>query len=211
MSRELVRRILTHGQHTRDIRRTAIFSWRFVSSRVQRERHRRSVLKDVSGVDSIRKSVSSETDRATVAMHIAGELVGRFLLERKAINCICLTSNAAVVTAWSNDYSYETVFARQVEAYGQRGGTLLGISTSGNSANVVRAFETARELGMNTIGLTGQGGGKMAALSTVLIDVPSKSTPIIQQLHITIYHYLCEQIEIRLAPAMDQLPAAKAG
>jgi len=148
---------------------------------------------------------------ASDAMHIAGELVGRFLLERKAINCICLASNAAVVTAWSNDYSYETVFARQVEAYGQRGGTLLGISTSGNSANVVRAFEKARELGMNTIGLTGQGGGKMAALSTVLIDVPSKSTPIIQQLHITIYHYLCEQIEVRLAPALEQLPAAKAG
>src|SRR5215469_7038935 len=78
---------------------------------------------------------------ASDAMHITGELVGRFLKERRALRAICLASNAAVVTAWANDYSYETVFARQVEAYGGPGGVLLGISTSGNSANVVLAFE----------------------------------------------------------------------
>jgi D-sedoheptulose 7-phosphate isomerase len=136
---------------------------------------------------------------ASDAMHITGELVGRFLKERKAINCICLSSNGAVLTAWANDYAFETVFARQVEAYGRGGGALLGISTSGNSLNVVRAFETARALGIATIGMTGEGGGKLADVSDVLIDVPSKHTPIIQQVHICIYHYLCEKIEDALS------------
>lgn len=136
---------------------------------------------------------------ASDAMHIAGELVGRFLRERRAINCICLSSNPAVLTAWANDYSYDTVFARQVEAYGQGGGLLWGISTSGNSANVAHAFQTARSLGVKTVALTGEGGGKLRALSDVLIDVPSRRTPIIQQLHICIYHYICEQVEARYA------------
>ncbi len=136
---------------------------------------------------------------ASDAMHIAGELVGRFLKERKALNCICLSSNPSVLTAWSNDYSYETVFSRQVEAYGAAGGVILGISTSGNSANVVEAFRVAKAMGMTTIGLTGEGGGKMAELCDILVDVPSRSTPMIQQVHICIYHYICEQVEARLA------------
>lgn len=136
---------------------------------------------------------------ASDSMHITGELVGRFLKERQALKCICLSSNPAVLTAWSNDYSYETVFARQVEAYGEKGGVLWGISTSGNSKNVVAAMEQARTMGMTTIGLTGQGGGKMAATSDILVDVPSKHTPDIQQIHICLYHYMCEQVEARLA------------
>ncbi len=131
-------------------------------------------------------------------MHITGELVGRFLKERRALNCICLSSNPAVLTAWSNDYSYDTVFSRQVEAYARRGGAVLGISTSGNSMNVVNAFEAARLAGMTTIGLTGRGGGKMATVSDILIDVPSLRTPDIQQVHICLYHYLCEAVEARL-------------
>jgi D-sedoheptulose 7-phosphate isomerase len=134
---------------------------------------------------------------ASDAMHITGELVGRFLKERKAINCICLSSNPVVLTAWANDYSYDTVFARQVEAYGNSGGVLLGISTSGNSTNVVRAFEAAKLLGVRSIALTGEGGGKLASVCDFLIDVPSRRTPIVQQLHICIYHYICEQIEAR--------------
>ncbi len=138
---------------------------------------------------------------ASDAMHITGELVGRFLRERKAINCICLASNSAVITAWSNDYTFDSVFSRQVEAYGRPGGVLLGISTSGNSANVIRAFEMARQRSMATVALTGEGGGKLAELSDVLIDVPSRRTPIIQQLHICIYHYLCERIEMAFSDA----------
>lgn len=136
---------------------------------------------------------------ASDAMHITGELVGRFLKERRALNCICLSSNPAVLTAWSNDYSFDTVFSRQVEAYGKRGGVILGISTSGNSGNVIKAFEAARGLGMTTIGLTGEGGGKMAAVSDILVDVPSRSTPMIQQVHICLYHYICEKVEAELA------------
>jgi D-sedoheptulose 7-phosphate isomerase len=132
---------------------------------------------------------------ASDAMHITAELVGRFLKERKAINCICLSSDVAVLTAWANDYSYSSVFARQVEAHGTGGGALLGISTSGNSENVVRAFETARSIGVKTVGLTGEGGGKLAPLSDVLIDVPAKVTALVQQLHMCIYHYICERIE----------------
>jgi D-sedoheptulose 7-phosphate isomerase len=135
---------------------------------------------------------------ASDAMHITGELVGRFLKERRGLKAICLSSNPAVLTAWSNDYSYDTVFSRQTEAYGEQGGVILGISTSGNSRNVIAAFEVAKSLGMTTIALTGEGGGKMAALSDILLDVPSRSTPLIQQVHICLYHYLCEQVEARL-------------
>ncbi len=136
---------------------------------------------------------------AADAMHITGELVGRFLKERKALNVLCLSSNPAVLTAWSNDYSYETVFSRQVEAYAASGGVVLGISTSGNSANVIEAFKVARTAGMTTIALTGAGGGTMAAGADILIDVPSRSTPLIQQVHICLYHYICQRVEARFA------------
>ena len=138
---------------------------------------------------------------ASDAQHITGELVGRFLKERRGLKAICLSSNAAVLTAWANDYSYDTVFSRQVEAYGEPGGVLLGLSTSGNSGNVVKAFEAARALGMTTIALTGEGGGKLAALSDLLLAVPSRHTPLIQQGHLCLYHFLCERVEARLATA----------
>ncbi|MHA7066025.1 D-sedoheptulose-7-phosphate isomerase [Azospirillum argentinense] len=134
---------------------------------------------------------------AADAMHITGELVGRFLKERRALKAICLSSNAAVLTAWSNDYDYATVFSRQVEAYAAPGGVLFGISTSGNSKNVVNALQAARAAGMTTVGLTGEGGGKMADLCDHLIAVPSRHTPDIQQVHLCIYHYICEMVEAR--------------
>ncbi|MGO8918828.1 MAG: SIS domain-containing protein [Stellaceae bacterium] len=132
---------------------------------------------------------------AADSSHIAGELVGRFLRERRALKCISLAANTAVLTAWGNDYSYDTVFARQVEALGEAGGVLWGISTSGNSRNVVEAFKVARSKGMLTIALTGKGGGKLAALADILIDVPSTRTPDIQQVHLVLYHYICERVE----------------
>lgn len=136
---------------------------------------------------------------AADAMHITGELVGRFLKERRALNAVCLSSNPSVLTAWSNDYSYDSVFARQVEAYGVAGGVVLGLSTSGNSSNVIKAFETAHGMEMTTVALTGEGGGKLKALAHHLLAVPSRSTPLIQQVHICLYHYLCARIETRLA------------
>lgn len=136
---------------------------------------------------------------AADAMHIAGELVGRFLKERRALNCIALGADPAVATAWSNDYDYASLFARQVQAYGRDGGVLLGISTSGNSANVLQAAEAARAKGMAVIGLTGQGGGRLGPLCDILIAAPSRHTPQIQQIHGCLYHYICEQVEARLA------------
>lgn len=136
---------------------------------------------------------------AADAQHIAAELVGRFLLERRGLPVICLADNAPVITAWANDYAYETVFARQVEAFGRKGSVLVGLSTSGNSGNVVAAFEAARSLGMTTIALTGQGGGRLAPLAHHLLAVPSGHTPLIQQVHICLYHYLCEAVERELS------------
>ncbi len=136
---------------------------------------------------------------AADALHISGELVGRFLLERRALNVICLNANPSIMTAWANDYEYATVFSRQVEAHGVPGGVLWGISTSGNSENVVLAMQEARESGMRTVSLTGETGGRLAALSDVLLNVPSTSTPRIQELHLPIYHYICEQVEARLS------------
>lgn len=132
------------------------------------------------------------------ALHITGELVGRFLMERKALNVISLSDNVGILTAVANDYSYNDVFARQVEAYGKPGAVIIGLSTSGNSTNVIRAFEAARDQGMKTIGFTGKGGGKLAPWSDILIDVPSLVVPLIQQIHLCLYHHLCYAIEQKM-------------
>lgn len=138
---------------------------------------------------------------AADASHIAGELVGRFLINRRGLKCLTLSENASVLTAWANDMGYETVFSRQVEAYGEAGGVLWAISTSGNSPNIVAAAEQARRQGLGIVGLTGQGGGALAPLCDVLLDVPSAHTPLVQQAHQAIYHYLCARIEDTLADA----------
>jgi D-sedoheptulose 7-phosphate isomerase len=136
---------------------------------------------------------------AADAMHITGELVARFLRDRRAFRVICLSESPVVLTAWSNDVTFETVFARQVEAYGGEGAVLLGLSTSGTSRNVVAAFERARRMRMQTVALTGEGGGRLAPLSDFLLAVPSRQTPLIQQVHLCLYHYICEHVERRLA------------
>ena len=114
---------------------------------------------------------------ASDALHISGELVGRFLKERDPINIICLNSNVAVITAWANDYSYETIFERQVKAHSKKGGVCWGISTSGSSSNVLKAFIKAKELEMKTISLTGKNGGQLKDISDININVPSDFTP----------------------------------
>jgi D-sedoheptulose 7-phosphate isomerase len=137
---------------------------------------------------------------AADASHIAGELVGRFLKERRALKAIALSADSAILTAWGNDYSYDDVFARQVHAYGEPGGVLLAISTSGRSKNVVAAVTAAKSKGMSVIGLTGKGGGHLAPMVDILLDVPSSATPLIQQAHMCLYHYLCAEVEARLLP-----------
>jgi len=132
---------------------------------------------------------------AADAQHIVAELVGKFYRLRQAFKAQAFTTNTSILTAWSNDVSYDTIFSRQLEAWGKKGDIAWGISTSGNSPNVVEAFKKARELGVTTIGMTGMGGGAMEELSDVLIAVPSKDTPRIQETHETIYHAVCELVE----------------
>jgi D-sedoheptulose 7-phosphate isomerase len=135
---------------------------------------------------------------AADAQHICAELVGRFAIERRALPAIALTANQALLTAWSNDHHFDDVFARQVEALGQPGDIALGISTSGNSPNVVNALQRARAMGLKTIGLTGAGGGHAAAHCDVLMAVPLHVTPRIQEVHLVTYHAMCAVLEERM-------------
>lgn len=137
---------------------------------------------------------------ASDAQHIAAELVGRFQCERRGLAAIALTADQSVLTALGNDYGYNSVFERQIEAHGQHGDVAWGISTSGNSSNVVRALEKARSMGLKTIGLTGLGGGQMASFCDVLLAVPSRETPRIQEIHLMTYHSICEAVEKAIFP-----------
>lgn len=135
---------------------------------------------------------------AADAQHIAAELSGRFYLDRKPLYAEALHTNSSYLTAVANDYGYDEVFARLVRAMGFKGDIFVGISTSGNSKNILRAVETANEVGMITIGMTGAGGGKMKEACTYLINVPSDDTPRIQECHILIGHIICELVEKQL-------------
>ena len=132
---------------------------------------------------------------ASDSQHLAGELVGRFVDERKPLKSIALTADSAVMTCIVNDYGYEHIFSRQVEALGSKGDVLVGITTSGNSKNVLHAFKAADRKGMETIGLLGKGGGKAASSVKQSIIVPSKSTARVQEMHILVGHILCDSIE----------------
>ena len=135
---------------------------------------------------------------AADAQHIAAELVGKFQLERHALPAIALTVNTSCLTAIANDYSFDEVFARQIEALAAQGDIAAGISTSGNSPNVLHAIERANAQGVTTIGLTGAKGGKLKLLADRCICVPSEDTPRIQEMHILIGHILCEIVEREL-------------
>jgi D-sedoheptulose 7-phosphate isomerase len=132
------------------------------------------------------------------AQHLAAELMGRFRRERPAWRALALHTNSSIITALANDYGYETVFARQIEAWAEPGDVVVGISTSGGSESVVRALARARELGAYAVALTGEGGGRCAAACDLLLAVPSRSTPRIQESHITLGHILCGMIEERM-------------
>ena len=138
---------------------------------------------------------------AADAQHIVAELTGRFLLERKPIRAMALHANTSALTAIGNDYGYEHVFARELSAHARPGDVLLAISTSGNSANVLKAIEMARKLNVVVIGLTGNSGGKMRQACDLCICIPSSSTARIQEMHITIGHAICELLEERMAAA----------
>ena len=132
---------------------------------------------------------------AADAQHIAAELTGRFFRDRRPLPALALHGNTSSLTAIGNDYGYDHVFAREVAAHGRPGDVLLALSTSGNSENVLRAIDAARETRMTVIGLTGESGGKMREVCDVCLCVPSRSTPRIQECHILIGHTICELLE----------------
>jgi len=129
------------------------------------------------------------------AQHIAAELSGRFYFDRPPLDAEALHVNSSYLTAVANDYSYDVIYERLVEAKGKKGDVLVGISTSGNSENVLRALKKAKTLGMSTVAMTGEGGGKMTEYADFLLAVPSKDTPRIQEVHILIGHIICEIVE----------------
>lgn len=137
---------------------------------------------------------------AADAQHLAAEFSGRFYYDRPPLYSEALHVNSSYVTAVGNDYSYDVIYSRMIEAMGKEGDVLVGISTSGNSPNVVKALEAANKLGMITIGMTGETGGKMKDVSKFLLNIPSKDTPRIQECHILLGHILCEIVEANVFP-----------
>ena len=132
---------------------------------------------------------------AADSQHMAAELVGRFQKERRGLASIALTTDTSILTSVGNDYGYDYVFARQIEALCRREDLLIGISTSGNSANVLHAIEAAKTLGATTVAWTGEGGGKLASIADLTLAVPSRVTARVQEAHILIGHILCDLID----------------
>lgn len=132
---------------------------------------------------------------AADAQHLAAEFSGRFYVDRDALPAEALHCNTSYLTAVANDYSYDVVYARLIKGIGIKGDFLVGLSTSGNSGNIIKAFETAREKGIKTVGFTGTTGGKMKDLSDYLVNVPSTDTPRIQESHIMLGHIICQLVE----------------
>lgn len=137
---------------------------------------------------------------AADAQHLAAELSGRFYYDRPPLNAEALHVNSSYLTAVANDYSYDEIYSRMIKCSAKKGDVLIGISTSGNSTNIMRAIEVAKLLGVKVIGMTGETGGKMAEVCDVLLNVPSKCTPRIQESHIMIGHIICEIIEATIYP-----------
>jgi D-sedoheptulose 7-phosphate isomerase len=135
---------------------------------------------------------------AADAQHLAAEFSGRFYKDRKALPSDALHCNSSYLTAVANDYSYEVIYSRLLEGLAKKGDVLVGISTSGNSGNIIKAFEMAASLGVVTIGFTGANGGKMKDLANYLINVPSNTTPRIQESHILVGHIICELVEVNI-------------
>ncbi|HYM93904.1 MAG TPA: D-sedoheptulose 7-phosphate isomerase [Chitinophagaceae bacterium] len=137
---------------------------------------------------------------AADAQHLAAEFSGRFYTDRKALPAEALHCNTSYLTAVANDYSFDVIYSRMIDGIGEQGDVLVGLSTSGNSKNILNAFETARAKKMITVGFTGEVGGKMKNMSDHLINIPSKDTPRIQESHIMVGHIVCELVEDTLFP-----------
>lgn len=169
-----------------------------------------AVLNDSSLMDQVAKIVDLIAGRfregkhlyfcgnggsAADAQHLAAEFSGRFYINRDALPSEALHCNTSYLTAVANDFSYDLIYSRLIKGIGKPRDILVGMSTSGNSANIVKAFETAREKGITTVGMTGEGGGQLKELSDYLIDIPSRNTPRIQEAHMLLGHVICQLVE----------------
>jgi D-sedoheptulose 7-phosphate isomerase len=166
-----------------------------------------SDLKFIQNIDTIAEKISEAYRKgnktifcgnggsSAEAQHLAAELSGKFNLERKAIPAEACHVNSSFVTAVSNDYDFTKVYSRHIEAFGNEGDILIGLSTSGNSLNIVNAFKTAKEKNLTTIALTGQSGGSLLSLSDYIVKIPSQTVPRIQEIHLLIGHIICEKVE----------------
>ncbi len=139
------------------------------------------------------------------ALHMSAELIGRFYKERRAIPAIALPSNPSIITEIGNDYDFRYLFKRQIEGLGREGDIFIAISTSGNSENILEGLKVAKEMGIYTIGLSGESGGRIRGLTDMCLCVPSSDTPRIQEVHIMIIHVICEFLEERLYGEKDEL------
>jgi D-sedoheptulose 7-phosphate isomerase len=168
------------------------------------------ILQDEKMIDTLKKTVTVIVDAfkngnkvlfcgnggsAADAQHLAAEFSGRFYTDRDALPAEALHCNTSYITAVANDYSYDVIYSRIVKGIGKKGDVLVGLSTSGNSKNIINAFEVAKEKGLITIGLTGESGGKMKIISDYLLNVPSMDTPRIQESHILLGHIICQLVE----------------
>jgi D-sedoheptulose 7-phosphate isomerase len=140
---------------------------------------------------------------AADAQHIAAEFVNRFVIERPPLPAIALTTDSSIITSIGNDYDFSEIFAKQIRALGQPGDVAWGISTSGNSPNVLKALEMARKIGLATLALTGKDGGEIARTADLALNVAAGSTARIQETHITICHAICEMVDIKLFQKPD--------
>jgi len=176
---------------------------------------KQQVLADSNLISTIEKSVDTIANAfkngnrvyfcgnggsAADAQHLAAEFSGRFYTDRKALPAEALHCNTSYLTAVANDYSYDAIYARLIDGIGEKGDILVGLSTSGNSGNIIKAFEVARSKGMITIGFTGSTGGKMKNLCNLLLNIPSNDTPRIQESHIMVGHIICQLVEERIFP-----------
>jgi D-sedoheptulose 7-phosphate isomerase len=183
----------------KDSIKAAFFSHREVMESLERELTPKMISAAELLVDTFRNGnkllVMGNGGSAADAQHLAAEIVGRFRLERRGLPAIALSTDTSILTAVGNDYGFDAVFRRQVEALAQQGDVVIGISTSGSSPNVLSALCLAREMGCRTVGLLGKDGGSIRDLVDIDLTVPGHDTPRIQEGHITVIHILCELVE----------------
>ncbi len=176
------------------------------SIRVKEETLKTNSEKIIQAVELIRELFSrngkilffGNGGSAADSQHIAAEFIGRFKKERRSLPAVALTTDSSILTALGNDYGFEVIFSRQIEGLGNRGDVAFGISTSGNSKNVVEGIKQAKKMGLKTISLTGCGGGKLAPLTDISLVVPSTETARIQESHLCIAHAICELVEEKI-------------